>query len=217
MTDLVVRAYRPADCDDVRRVCFETGYMGDPIAWQYRDEPSFAHLFCDWYIERFPEHTAVVDLDGRVVGYRLGCPDVRDPSLAAHERAFATRHVLRRALIIRRGTAGFLLAQRARPGPRSVDPGVTGRSPAVPGRSAHRLPAGGAGAGVGRRLVTEWIESRREAGTPGVHLGTWGENSAATAFFTTLGFEAVGPPALSPGFRQRDGSRCTVQWMVREL
>jgi GNAT superfamily N-acetyltransferase len=217
VSDLVVRAYRGSDRDAVRRVCFETGYMGDPIAWQYSDLPSFAHLFCDWYIDRHGDHASVVELDGRVVGYRLGCPDVRDPSLAAHERAFATRHALGRGLLVRPGTAGFFW--------RSVIDLARDRSILSSPVDHARYPADlhidfmpvARGAGVGRRMVTEWIDSRREAGAPGVHLGTWGENAGAIAFFTTLGFEPVGPPARTPGFRQRDGSRCSVQWMVREL
>jgi GNAT superfamily N-acetyltransferase len=217
VTDLVIRAYRGSDREDVRRVCFETGYMGEPIEWQYRDLRSFAHLFCDWYIDRFPDHATVVELDGRVVGYRLGCPDVRDASLAAHERAYATRHLLGRALIVRPGTAGFVWRSAidlARD--RSVLASPVDRAKYPADLHIDLLPVA-RGAGVGRRMVTEWLDSRREAGAPGIHLGTWGENSGAAAFFTTLGFEPVGPAALTPGFRQRDGSRCTVQWMVREL
>jgi ribosomal protein S18 acetylase RimI-like enzyme len=213
----VVRDYRDDDRDAVRQVCFETGYMGQPIAWQYADRPSFAHLFCDWYLDRYPRFASVVELDGAVVGYRLGCPDVDDPSLAAHERAYATRHVLGRGLIVRPGTAGFLWR-----GARDL---ATDRSVLQPPVDHERFPADlhidflptARGIGVGRRMVTEWLDRLRADGVPGVHLGTWGENAPALAFFTSLGFERAGDPGRSPGFRQRDGSRCTVQWMTRSL
>ena len=59
----------------MRRVCVATGYMGDPIAWQWRDPESFADLFTAHYTDREPESSMVAELDGRVVGYLLGCRD----------------------------------------------------------------------------------------------------------------------------------------------
>ena len=89
-------------------------------------------------------------------------------SLAAHERAYATRHVLGRALLVRPRHRRVPVAQRASTWP------ATGRSCASP-VDHERFPAdlhidflpAARGAGVGRRMVTEWIDSRREAGTPG--------------------------------------------------
>ena len=77
MLDRVVRQYRRADRAAVRRTCFETGYMGDPIAWQWRDAESFADLFTGWYTDREPESALVVEQEGEVVGYLLGCRDSR--------------------------------------------------------------------------------------------------------------------------------------------
>jgi ribosomal protein S18 acetylase RimI-like enzyme len=217
VSEPVIRDYRDDDREAVRRVCFETGYMGQPIAWQYSDEASFAHLFCDWYLDRYAHCASVVDLDGAVVGYRLGCPDIRDASLAAHERAYATHHVIGRGLIVRPGTAGFLW--------RSARDLLTDRGVLRPPVDHERFPAdlhidflpAARGAGIGRRMVTAWLERLTADGVPGIHLGAWGENAPALAFFTSLGFEPVGDPSRSPGLRQRDGSRCTVQWMAREL
>ena len=75
--DPVIRPYESRDREAVRRVCFETGYMGDPIAWQWRDAESFADLFTSYYTDHEPESATVVEIDGRVVGYLLGCRDTR--------------------------------------------------------------------------------------------------------------------------------------------
>ena len=76
-----VRPYRTEDRAGVRRVCFETGYMGDPVAWQWRDRESFADLFSGWYTDHAgADALVVVDGDGdrsEVLGYLLGCRDTR--------------------------------------------------------------------------------------------------------------------------------------------
>ena len=77
MTERFVRPYTPADLEDVRTICFETGYMGEPIAWQFDDRTAFCELFCDWHVLHHPDTAWVVDDGGHAVGYLIGCPDVR--------------------------------------------------------------------------------------------------------------------------------------------
>jgi GNAT superfamily N-acetyltransferase len=73
------------------------------------------------------------------------------------------------------------------------------------------------GAGVGSRLVGDWLTSLRQREVPGCHLQTLAENTSAVTFFESMGFEIAGPPANAPGFRTRDGERIHVQLMVQAL
>ena len=46
---------QPADREAIRRICFETGYMGESIEWIWRDRESFADLITRYYTDREPE------------------------------------------------------------------------------------------------------------------------------------------------------------------
>ena len=212
-----VRPYRADDRAAVRQICHLTGYMGDPISWQWRDEQSFADLFSSYYTDREPESSLVAELDGRVVGYLLGCRStarIGDPLRPLYAQ------LVNRGLLVRRGTAGVLW--------RSGWDGmveVAHRRPLVkePNDAAHpahlhiNLLPEARGRGVGRRLVSRWFASLTAGGVPGCQLGTWAENRHAIAFFRSVGFRALGPPINMPGMRSPSGARHHVLWMATEL
>src|SRR5258708_37000332 len=100
---VVVRSYWPADRSQVRLICHGTGYMGESAEWFWRDRDSFADMFSGYYTDREPRSASVVEVNGVVSGYLLGCVD---SSLAWNPGAVAGRHILRRAIAFRRGTAG---------------------------------------------------------------------------------------------------------------
>jgi GNAT superfamily N-acetyltransferase len=216
--DPFVRPYRGSDRDDVRDVCFRTGFMGVPVDWQFSDRDAFAHLFCTWYLDHRPDCAWVVDDGaGRAVGYLIGSPDGGDADGPAHMREFLVHHGLRRGLLVRPGTARFLWragldAARDR---RALAPQVdTARYPA----DLHINLLGPArGRGLGAELIRTWCERLIELDVPGLHLGTFGENTGAIAFFSTQGFRPAGDTVPNPGFRDRGGGRCTVRSFVRDL
>jgi GNAT superfamily N-acetyltransferase len=70
-----IRAYRPTDREAIRRIAFETGYMGDSIAWLWPDRESFADLITRYYTDQEPESIFVAEGDGNVLGYLTGCVD----------------------------------------------------------------------------------------------------------------------------------------------
>ena len=178
MAEPSIRPYRRSDLEDVRSVCFETGYMGEPIAWQFDDREVFCQLFCDPHLLGHPDSAWVVDLDGRAVGYLIGSPDTRGTHDASTHRPF------------------------------DVD--------AYPADLHINLLPPARGRGLGEALMATWFARLAELGVPGVHLGTWGENSGAIAFFESLGFREVG--SRSPNlFTLRDGTQATVAQFVRPI
>lgn len=215
-----VRRYEPTDIEAVRDVCFATGLMGDPIEAQFGDRDTFAHLFCDWYLLNRPETCWVVDDAGSpagrgdVVGYLIASPDPPDES--RHQREVLTRHLLRRRVILRRDTVGFFgraVADLARDR-RALAPVDRRRYPAE--MHINLMPAA-RGRGLGASLVGALFDQLSDMRVPGIHLGTFGENSGAIAFFESQGFFAVGPAVPNPGFRLADGSRATVRRFCRSL
>ena len=216
MTDVVVRPYSPADRAAVRRICHATGYMGEP-AWYWRDGESFATLFSGYYTDLEPHSASVCEVAGAVAGYLLGCEDSRR---ATDPAAVFARQVVRRGLLVRPGTAGFVwrsmadaavAAVRRRLPPSSV---VDARWPAH--LHIDLLPAA-RGRGVGASMVRRWLEHLRSLGVAGCHVQTLTENTRAVAFFEAMGFELRGSPVLVPGMRTPDGDRLHVQVMALGL
>lgn len=211
---LEIRPYQPADRPAIRRIVFETGFMGESAAWYWRDAESFAEIWSGYYTDREPESAFVAVEGGAVLGYLLGCVDSRR---APSPRAAIARQLWRRQLPLRPGTAGFFW--------RSI--GDVLRDPSVPAGDLDdpRFPShlhidllpAARGRGAGRALMAAWFARLRAVGSPGCHLGTLAENRDAIAFFERVGFARHGTPLRIPGLRTRAGARMHQQVMTRSL
>lgn len=79
MTDsrqFTIRPYQPGDRENVRRLCCETGFLGNPIDPVFEDRELFADYLTAYYLDREPESSLVILIDGEIKGYLLGsrCP-----------------------------------------------------------------------------------------------------------------------------------------------
>jgi ribosomal protein S18 acetylase RimI-like enzyme len=213
---VTIRPYHADDRARVRRVCFLTGYMGDPVQWMWPDEESFSDLFTSYWTDGEPESALVAELRGEVAGYLLGCMDSR--RVWNPERMMA-RHLVGRALLFRPATAPVMwrmatdaaldAARRRLPTPV--------HDPRWPAHLHIDLLPDCRGRGVGGGLVHRWLDTLRERGVAGCHLQTMAENTSAIAFFESVGFRRVGEPTRAPGFRTPEGGRLHVQLMVQPL
>ena len=69
----VIRAYQPSDRDVVRRLCCETGFLGEPIDPVYEDRELFADFLTTYYTDHEPESSFVIEnAEGDLRGYLLG-------------------------------------------------------------------------------------------------------------------------------------------------
>ncbi len=69
----IVRKYRPDDRAAVRRLCCETGFLGQPIDPIFEDRELFADFLTNYYLRREPDSAFVIEVGGEVKGYLLGC------------------------------------------------------------------------------------------------------------------------------------------------
>ena len=217
VSDVDIRPYRAGDRDRVRLVCYRTGFMGDPVDWLWRDQASFADLFCGWWTDHEPGSASVVEVDGTVAGYLLGCTDSRR---VGNEAGVLFRHFLGRACCVRPGTAGMMwrmLGDGVLDGARHQLPPTRVWDERWPAHLHIDLLPECRGRGAGARLVRGWLDHLRDQGIAGCHLQTMAENTGAIAFFEAMGFQRHGRPANIPGFRTRDGARLHVQLMVQPL
>lgn len=68
----IFRKYRNSDRPAVRRLCCETGFLGNPIDPVFEDRELFADFLTAYYTDFEPESAFVVELDGEIKGYLLG-------------------------------------------------------------------------------------------------------------------------------------------------
>jgi hypothetical protein len=67
-----IRSYRPTDREAVRRLCCQTGFLGEPIDPVYQDRQLFADFLTTYYTDHEPESSFVLEMDGEIRGYLLG-------------------------------------------------------------------------------------------------------------------------------------------------
>jgi ribosomal protein S18 acetylase RimI-like enzyme len=67
-----IRKFHPDDRETVRRLCCETGYLGNPIDPVFEDRELFADYLTAYYTDWEPESSFVLEVNGEVRGYLLG-------------------------------------------------------------------------------------------------------------------------------------------------
>jgi ribosomal protein S18 acetylase RimI-like enzyme len=212
MGDMAVRPYTAGDRPAVRDISFRTGFMGESAASFWRDADSWADIWTSYYTDREPGSLSVATIDGVVVGYLAGCLDTAAMRPTIDELLGSA--VVRRALFIRPGTAGFLsraIIDGMRDRPRASGQFLDARWPAH--LHIDLLPVA-RGKGLAGRLMARWQTRLIADGIPGCHLATLVENRRAHAFFESAGFRDHGDPARVPGMRTLDGGRMHQQIMV---
>lgn len=216
MSKATIRDYRPEDRAAVRRICFETGMMGDTIAPQYSDEESFADMVTAYFTDKEPESAVVAEMDGQVVGYMLSCRDARkvwDPG------GIALRHAITRLLPFRPGTAAFywrglwdMVVDLFRNKKPKID------LEKYPSQTHNNLLAHARGSSAGAEFFFHIFDKLKRAGSPGVHGEALAENTNMIEFATKkLGYVLVGEKYPIPGLRMPNGERVWMRIAVRDL
>jgi ribosomal protein S18 acetylase RimI-like enzyme len=160
--DVQVRPYRASDRPEVRKICCDTGFLGDPIDSVFQDRELFADLFTGAYLDREPEWALVAEDKGRVVGYLLG-------SVRNHFDLV----LMRQGLPVASKMIWKLLAGHYQHHPRSrrfvrwLFTAGYHEQPKHPTHAAHLhldLAADYRGRGIGRRLWHTYEQQLRSAG-----------------------------------------------------
>lgn len=166
----VIRAYRPEDREAVRQICRRTAYRNRGSDSVFEDGELFADYWTRYYTDFEPESCLVVEEDGEVIGYLLGCKDTQE-----HIRVMSRRivpAVLGRALW-RLGTFQYRQASSRRMLYWLITRGWR-ESPEIP---LERFPAHyhcnilrkGFGKNYYSELVLRFLDQLDAAGVPGLH------------------------------------------------
>jgi len=69
----IIRNVRASDREAIRNLCCMTGFLGQPIDPVYEDRELFADFLTTYYTDHEPESSFVVEMNGTICGYLLGC------------------------------------------------------------------------------------------------------------------------------------------------
>ena len=109
MSSVEVRPFRAEDREAVRRICADTGFLGQPIDPVFEDRELFADYLTGYYLRFEPDATLVCVVDGQVMGYLMGC---RRP-LAYQAYQAVNNFVLAVRALVRSRTRRYGAASRA--------------------------------------------------------------------------------------------------------
>lgn len=168
----------------------DTAFFGRPVEALLEDRVLFFDAYFAYYTDEEPEHCWVASMEGRVVGFLLGCVEVRGqksgwvsrvlPGLVAglwSRRYRLGERTLRYVLHLARG---WLSGEFA-----SVD------LEQYPSDLHINVDEAWRGRGIGRGLMEAYIRQLRELGVPGVHLQTTSLNVAAIGLYARMGFHLL--------------------------
>lgn len=74
----IIRPYRQSDRESVRQICRTTAYRNRGSDSVFEDGELFADYWTRYYTDFEPDSCLVVEEDGEVIGYLLGCKDTRE-------------------------------------------------------------------------------------------------------------------------------------------
>ena len=190
MTRAIIRAARPGDEAGAYRVCLKTGHYGDDGEACYQDVPdALGRIFVGPYLAFEPELSLMLEDDEGICGYALGAQD---------SRVFYARYEAywRPGLCARFGAppgdpAQWTPTQEVHHSYHHPDYFCPDPYEAYPSHLHIDLLPRVQGQGYGRRLMEQLMETLRERGSPGVHVGVSLPNARARAFYAHLGFREL--------------------------
>jgi hypothetical protein len=190
----IIRAYSPADREAVRLICRTTAYRNRGSDSVFEDGELFADYWTRYYTDFEPESCLVVEEDGEVVGYLLGCRDTNE-----HIRVMSRRVVP--AVLARAFWRLATFQYRKRSSRRMLYWLITRGWREVPEIPLERFPAHyhcnilrkGFGKSYYSRLALRFLDMLDREGVPGLHGqveesakgGPW--RRMAEAFLRTTG------------------------------
>jgi GNAT superfamily N-acetyltransferase len=185
-----VRLYEPNDRQEVLRISADTVVFGEPVEAILEDRHIFCDAFTAYYTYFESEYVWVACVDDQVVGYLTGCVDT-----ISQQRRIIGRTII--PLVWRVILGKYRLGSKTWRYTRSMAMGALRKEyPQVDHKEfpAHlHINVDGAmrGRGLGRRLMTAYLEQISEMGVSGVFLDTTDLNEAACRLYESIGFKLL--------------------------
>lgn len=185
--NIIIRPYQPEDRSAIRRICCDTGFLGNPIETIFTDREIFADLFAEPYLDYNPNWAWVADAGDRVVGYLLGAVSPSFNYALLYSGFQATIKMITRA-----ATGCYSRHPRTRHFIRWLLTNGYREQPRHPRNAAHlhfNIEKSHRGHGLGVRLWQAYQEQLNEAGIQNCYGAFFSRRSRRPeAVYSRLGF-----------------------------
>jgi GNAT superfamily N-acetyltransferase len=186
---IVIRDYKPSDRSSVRRITFDTAFLGEPASLFFDDEEIFSDVLSIYFTDYEPQSCFVAVLDENVIGYIYGTKNI-----ARMNRIFTLSILPRLAQkTIKRGTLcsrkiqeflmrcwfSFLRGELSIPSYAKEYPATFHINIAHSYRGLH----------IGSKLIRHFLNYLSDNNIPGVQCSTMSEK--AKDFFVKTGFQLL--------------------------
>jgi len=75
-SDITIRKFKESDRESIRRITFDTAFLGEPASIFFDDEEIFCDTLSLYFTDYEPESCFVTVLDGKVIGYIYGTKNI---------------------------------------------------------------------------------------------------------------------------------------------
>lgn len=186
---IVIRDYNPSHRAAIRRITFDTAFLGESAGIFFDDEEILCDVLSIYFTDYELQSCFVAMLEGKVVGYVFGTKNI-----AGMNRIFSLKILMRLAQkAIRRGTLcsrkiqeflmhcgfSFLRGELFTPDFSREYPATFHINIAHSFRGLH----------IGSKLIAHFFNYLSDDNIPGVHCSTMSEN--AKNFFVRMGFKIL--------------------------
>jgi GNAT superfamily N-acetyltransferase len=190
MSTCVIRLARSGDTAGAYRVCLKTGNHGEDGEPFYRDDPdALGRIFVGPYLAFEPELSLILEDDQGICGYALGALDSR-----AFYARFETEwrpDLCARFPAPEGDPARWTRVQQVYHTYHHPEYFCPEPYAAYPSHLHIDLLPRAQGRGYGRRLLERNMDTLRDRGSPGAHLGLSALNTRAYGFYQRLGFREL--------------------------
>ena len=189
MGEVIIRKFNRDDREAVRKIAWETAFMGEPGSAFFDSEEILSEFLIQYFTDYEPQSCFIAEAENRAVGYLIGTKDIRQLEGVFRDKIF--KPLLRRAfssgafLKIKNLTFGFncLISVLRR---EFVMPDFSKDYPAT----LHiNLEKYWRGQNIGSKLISAYLDYLSRERVRGVHLATM--SNRAAGFFSQRGFNLL--------------------------
>jgi len=182
-----IRKYRKSDRKAVRKICCDTGFLGNPIDSIFQDRELWADALTSFYTDKEPESIFVAEEKGKIIGYIFGC------RISWREGSYVKRNAL--GWIIKLFWRYFTnkYNKKTKEFVKYLLFHSKGEIPKTPRNYAHlhiNIVEQRRYKGVGKKLMEAYFNYLRSYGVKNVYLETFNyAGSPSYRFFKSFGFK----------------------------